>query len=61
MSEHLPKVAQLMHRATVVRSMHHSVNNSHGAAVFGALTRTGSRRTRWTGVTRPIIPAWEPF
>ena len=38
MSEHLPKVAQLMHRATVVRSMHHSVNNSHGAAVYTALT-----------------------
>jgi hypothetical protein len=27
-----------MHRATVVRSMHHSVNNSHGAAVYTALT-----------------------
>jgi hypothetical protein len=38
MSEHLPKVAQLMHRATIVRSMHHSVNNSHGAAVYTALT-----------------------
>ncbi len=38
MSEHLPKVAQQMHRATVVRSMHHSVNNSHGAAVYTALT-----------------------
>ncbi|HWB12691.1 MAG TPA: DUF1501 domain-containing protein [Pirellulales bacterium] len=38
MSEHLPKIAQLMHRATVVRSMHHSVNNSHGAAVYTALT-----------------------
>ncbi len=38
MSEHLPKVAQHIHRATVVRSMHHSVNNSHGAAVYTALT-----------------------
>ncbi|MGH7135080.1 MAG: DUF1501 domain-containing protein, partial [Pirellulales bacterium] len=38
MSEHLPKVAQLTHRATVVRSMHHSVNKSHGAAVYTALT-----------------------
>jgi hypothetical protein len=38
MGEHLPKIAQLMHRATVVRSMHHSVNNSHGAAVYTALT-----------------------
>ena len=25
-----------IHRATVVRSMHHSVNNSHGAAVYTA-------------------------
>src|SRR5450759_3821254 len=26
MSEHLPRLAQQMHRATVVRSMHHGVN-----------------------------------
>lgn len=38
MSEHLPRMAQLAHRSTVVRSMHHSVNNSHGAAVYTALT-----------------------
>lgn len=38
MSEHMPKISQLMHRATVVRSMHHTVNNSHGAAVYTALT-----------------------
>jgi hypothetical protein len=38
MSEHLPRVARQMHLATVVRSMHHSVNNSHGAAVYTALT-----------------------
>ncbi|HET6422994.1 MAG TPA: DUF1501 domain-containing protein, partial [Planctomycetaceae bacterium] len=31
LSEHLPKLSQHMHRATVVRSMHHTVNNSHGA------------------------------
>ncbi|HJT32294.1 MAG TPA: DUF1501 domain-containing protein [Pirellulales bacterium] len=36
--EHLPRLARHMHRATVVRSMHHSVNNSHGAAVYTALT-----------------------
>lgn len=36
--EHLPRLARQMHRATVVRSMHHSVNNSHGAAVYTALT-----------------------
>jgi hypothetical protein len=38
LSEHLPRLAQQMHRATVVRSMHHTVNNSHGAAVYTALT-----------------------
>ena len=36
--EHLPRLSQHMHRATVVRSMHHTVNNSHGAAVYTALT-----------------------
>ena len=38
LSEHLPRMAQHMHRATIVRSMHHSVNNAHGAAVYTALT-----------------------
>ncbi len=37
-SEHLPKLAQQMHRCTLVRSMHHSVNNSHAAAVYVSLT-----------------------
>lgn len=37
-SEHLPKLSQQMHRATLVRSMHHSVNNAHAAAVYVALT-----------------------
>jgi hypothetical protein len=38
LSEHLPRLSQLMHRATLVRSMNHSVNNSHAAAVYAALT-----------------------
>jgi len=38
LSEHLPRMAQQMHLATVVRSMHHSVNNSHAAAVYASLT-----------------------
>src|SRR4051794_35295028 len=38
LSEHLPRLAGLMHRATLIRSMHHSVNNSHAAAVYVALT-----------------------
>jgi hypothetical protein len=38
MCEILPRVSQIVHRATIVRSMHHTVNNSHGAAVYTALT-----------------------
>ncbi len=37
-SEHLPKLSQQMHRCTLIRSMHHSVNNAHAAAVYVALT-----------------------
>lgn len=38
MSEHLPRMAQLAHRSTIVRSMHHGVNNAHAAAVYAAMT-----------------------
>jgi hypothetical protein len=38
LSEHLPKLAQHAHRATIVRSMHHTVNNAHAAAVYTSLT-----------------------
>ncbi|MEX2111709.1 MAG: DUF1501 domain-containing protein [Pirellulales bacterium] len=37
-SEHMPKLAQLAHHATIVRSMHHNVNNAHAAAVYTSLT-----------------------
>ncbi len=37
-SEHLPRLAQHVHRATIVRSMHHSVNNAHALAVYTSLT-----------------------
>jgi hypothetical protein len=37
-SEHLPKLSRHMHRCTLIRSMHHSVNNAHAAAVYVALT-----------------------
>ena len=37
-SEYLPRLAREMHRVTLVRSMQHSVNNSHAAAVYAALT-----------------------
>jgi hypothetical protein len=36
--EHLPRLAQQMHRAALVRSMHHNVNNSHAMAVYTAMT-----------------------
>lgn len=38
LSEHLPKLARQMHRCTLVRSLHHSVNNAHAAAVYTGLT-----------------------
>ncbi len=37
-SEHMPKLAKLAHHATIVRSMHHNVNNAHAAAVYTSLT-----------------------
>ena len=37
-SEHLPRLARQVHRATIVRSMNHTVNNSHAAAVYASLT-----------------------
>jgi hypothetical protein len=51
MSEHLPRMAQQMHLSTVVRSMNHSVNNSHAAAVYASLT--GHDRGEQGGGTRP--------
>lgn len=51
MSEHLPRMAQQMHLSTVVRSMHHSVNNSHAAAVYASLT--GHDRGEQGGGARP--------
>ncbi len=50
-SEHLPRLAKQMHRATVIRSMHHSVNNAHAAAVYVALT--GHDRGELGGGTLP--------
>ena len=37
-SEHLPQLSRHMHRCTLVRSMHHRVNNAHAAAVYLGLT-----------------------
>ena len=36
--EHLPLLAKQMHHCALVRSMHHSVNNSHALAVYVSLT-----------------------
>jgi hypothetical protein len=50
-SEHLPKLARHMHRCTLVRSVHHSVNNAHAAAVYTGLT--GHDRGEIGGGARP--------
>ena len=50
-SEHLPRLSQHMHRTTLIRSMNHSVNNSHAAAVYVALT--GHDRGEFGGGARP--------
>ena len=36
MGEHLPRLAMHAHQSTIVRSMHHGVNNAHAAAVYAA-------------------------
>ena len=49
--EHLPRLATQMHRCTLIRSMHHSVNNAHAAAVYVSLT--GHDRGELGGGTKP--------
>ncbi|MFN9717625.1 MAG: DUF1501 domain-containing protein [Planctomycetota bacterium] len=49
--EHLPRLARQLHRAALIRSMHHSVNNSHAAAVYAALT--GHDRGEQGGGAKP--------
>jgi len=51
LSEHLPRLAQQMQHCTLVRSVHHSVNNAHAAAVYTGLT--GHDRGEIGGGTRP--------
>ena len=50
-SEHLPQLARQVHQATLVRSMHHSVNNAHAAAVY--VSMTGHDRGEIGGGARP--------
>ncbi len=49
--EHLPRLARLMHHCSLVRSVHHSVNNAHAAAVYAGLT--GHDRGEKGGGARP--------
>jgi len=51
LSDQLPRLATQMHRATVVRSMHHNINNAHAAAVYAALT--GHDRGELGGGAKP--------
>ncbi len=51
LSELLPRLAGNMHRCTLIRSAHHSVNNAHAAAVYCALT--GHDRGEIGGGARP--------
>lgn len=37
-SEYLPRLSRWMHEATLLRSVRHSINNAHAAAVYAALT-----------------------
>jgi hypothetical protein len=49
--EHLPKSARLMHHCSLLRSVHHSVNNAHAAAVYAGLT--GHDRGELGGGAKP--------
>jgi hypothetical protein len=51
LSEHLPRLARQMHQGALVRSVHHSVNNAHAAAVYAGLT--GHDRGEIGGGARP--------
>jgi hypothetical protein len=49
--EHLPRLSRHMHRCALIRSVHHSVNNAHAAAVYTGLT--GHDRGEIGGGARP--------
>ncbi len=50
-SEHLPRLARHMHLGSLIRSARHTVNNSHGAAVYTSLT--GHDRGELGGAAAP--------
>src|SRR5262249_48801605 len=49
--EHPPRLARQMHCCALIRSVHHSVNNAHAAAVYTGLT--GHDRGEIGGGARP--------
>lgn len=49
--EHLPRFSRVLHLGSLIRSAHHSVNNSHGAAVYTSLT--GLDRGEVGGIAAP--------
>jgi hypothetical protein len=51
LSELLPRLARQIHHGTLIRSVHHTVNNAHAAAVYCALT--GHDRGEIGGGARP--------
>jgi hypothetical protein len=58
LSEHLPRLAGLMHHCTLVRSLHHSVNNAHAAAVYTSLSgQDRGDATRAIGASPEDYPA----
>ncbi len=72
--EHLPRFATQVHLGTLIRSAHHSVNNSHAAAVYCGLTGHdrgelggGAKSTdnpaigSVVGLCRPPVEAVNPF
>lgn len=54
--EHLPKIAQIMDRLTLIRSMSHP-NNNHS----NVFTLTGHAAADFTSETRPFDPGHHPF
>jgi hypothetical protein len=67
-SEHLPRLAKVMHHGTLIRSMHHSVNNAHAAAVYCALTGHdagekgggGTKPTDYPAIGSVMTHCWPP-
>lgn len=55
-SEHLARLSRHMHRGTLIRSAHHTVNNAHAAAVYTALTGH-DRGEKGGGATPEDYPA----